>query len=179
MSRIAKTPMIIPAGVEVSVSGESFTVKGKKGTLTKNFSLDKVDVSVEGTTVVFTPKDLKTPFGRAIWGTTAAHMRNLIEGVTNGYEKKLIVEGVGFKVALKGETLDLALGFSHPVILEIPADLTVTAVKNTITIAGIDKELVGSFSAFVRSHKKPEPYKGKGIRYHDEVVRRKQGKKTA
>jgi large subunit ribosomal protein L6 len=103
----------------------------------------------------------------------------MIAGVTTGYEKKLILEGVGFKSAVSGNMLDLALGFSHPVKLEIPAGLTITAEKNVITISGIDKEQVGQFSAYVRSLKKPEPYKGKGFRYDDEVIRRKQGKKSA
>jgi large subunit ribosomal protein L6 len=103
----------------------------------------------------------------------------MIAGVTEGFTKKLILEGVGFKSAVNGNMLDLALGFSHPVNLDIPSELTVTADKNIITITGIDKEKVGQFSAFVRSLKKPEPYKGKGFRYDDEVIRRKQGKKSA
>jgi large subunit ribosomal protein L6 len=103
----------------------------------------------------------------------------MMEGVTKGFEKKLILEGVGYKSAVSGKNLDLALGFSHPVKIEIPEGLTVTADKNLITITGTDKELVGQFSAYVRSLKKPEPYKGKGFRYDNEVIRRKQGKKSA
>jgi large subunit ribosomal protein L6 len=103
----------------------------------------------------------------------------MIAGVTTGYEKKLILEGVGFKSAVNGNKLDMALGFSHPVNVEIPAGITATAEKNVITISGIDKETVGQFSAYIRSLKKPEPYKGKGFRYDDEVIRRKQGKKSA
>ena len=118
-------------------------------------------------------------FSRSLLGTYASHIKNMIVGVTTGYEKKLILEGVGFKSAVSGKSLDLALGFSHPVKVEIPEGLAVTADKNLITISGIDKEKVGQFSAYVRSLKKPEPYKGKGFRYDNEVIRRKQGKKSA
>jgi large subunit ribosomal protein L6 len=120
-----------------------------------------------------------TVFHRSYVGTVASHIRNMVKGVTDSYTKKLILEGVGYKSNVAGSSLDLALGFSHPVKIEIPQGLTVTADKNIITITGIDKELVGQFSAYIRSLKKPEPYKGKGFRYDNEVIRRKQGKKSA
>jgi large subunit ribosomal protein L6 len=177
MSRIGKQQLEIPAGVEVKVVDGVLTVKGPKGTLSKNVR-SEVTFNIEGNTVTFTPKDEEI-FTRSLWGTYASHTKNMIEGVSKGFEKKLILEGVGFKSAVSGNTLDLALGFSHPVKVEIPAGISATAEKNVITISGIDKETVGQFSAYVRSLKKPEPYKGKGFRYDDEVIRRKQGKKSA
>ena len=117
-------------------------------------------------------------FSKSLWGTYASHLLNMIAGVQNPYQKKLILEGIGFKSEVKGKDLNLALGFSHPVIVKIPEGITATAEKNNITITGIDKELVGNFAASVRALKKPEPYKGKGMRYEGEVIRRKQGKKT-
>ena len=117
-------------------------------------------------------------FSKSLWGTYASHIKNMIIGVQTPYQKKLILEGVGFKSEVKGKELNFSLGFSHPVIVSIPEGITATAEKNNITITGIDKELVGSFTAAVRALKKPEPYKGKGMRYENEVIRRKQGKKT-
>ena len=177
MSRLAKTPIAIPAGVTVTVSGDIVTIKGPKGELVKTFR-PEVTAQVVDDTIVLTKKG-DSVFVRSLWGTVGSHVRNMMEGVTKGFEKKLILEGVGFKSAVAGNILDLALGFSHPVKIEIPAGLTVTAEKNIISISGIDKESVGQFSAYVRSLKKPEPYKGKGFRYDDEVIRRKQGKKSA
>lgn len=177
MSRLAKTPIEILAGVSVVVTGNTVTIKGPKGELSKTFS-PEVTVAVVDNTIVLTKKG-DSVFARSLWGTVGSHVRNMMEGVTKGFEKKLILEGVGFKSAVVGTLLDLALGFSHPVKIEIPTGLTVTAEKNIISISGIDKELVGQFSAYVRSLKKPEPYKGKGFRYDDEVIRRKQGKKSA
>lgn len=177
MSRLAKTPIEILAGVTVTVSGNTVTIKGAKGELSKTFS-PEVTAEVVDNTIVLTPHG-NNVFVRSLWGTVGSHVRNMMEGVTKGFEKKLILEGVGYKSAVVGNVLDLALGFSHPVKIEIPAGLTVTAEKNLISISGIDKEMVGQFSAYVRSLKKPEPYKGKGFRYDDEVIRRKQGKKSA
>jgi large subunit ribosomal protein L6 len=177
MSRLAKNPIEIVAGTTVMVSGDTVTIKGPKGELVKTFRPEVV-VEVVDNTIVLTKKG-DNVFVRSLWGTIGSHVRNMMEGVTKGFEKKLILEGVGFKSAVVGNTLDLALGFSHPVKIEIPAGLTVTADKNIINISGIDKESVGQFSAYVRSLKKPEPYKGKGFRYDDEVIRRKQGKKSA
>ncbi len=175
MSRIGKKPVIIPAGTEVSVVGGIISVKGPRGTLSRPFGGEVSPVVADGAVVVSLNKN--TPAGRALWGTTAAHISNMVSGVNKAFEKKLVVEGIGFKSAVKGLTLELALGFSHPVVVAIPTDLKVTAEKNVITISGSDIEKVGQFAASIRELKKPEPYKGKGIRYDGEVIRRKQGKK--
>ncbi len=178
MSRIGKQTVNIPSGTEVKLSGTILTVKGPKGTLTRDFP-GMVTIHINGSEITFTPNKVGDRTVGALWGTYASHVKNMVIGVNNGYTKTLILEGVGFKSDVAGTTLNLALGFSHPVKVTIPAGLTVTAEKNNITISGIDKELVGQFSASVRSLKKPEPYKGKGFHYLGEVVRRKQGKKAA
>jgi large subunit ribosomal protein L6 len=177
MSRIGKQIIAIPEKTDVSVSGKVVTVKGPLGTLSRPLR-DDIEVKVENNTVSFIPKT-NTPFSRALWGTYASHVINMIKGVNAPYTKKLIVEGVGYKWEVAGKNINLALGFSHPVIVPIPEGLTVVTDKGTMTISGIDKEMVGQFSANIRALKKPEPYKGKGIRYDDEVIRRKQGKKAA
>ena len=177
MSRVGKQQLIIPEKTEVTYSEGILRVKGPLGTLEKVLA-DYVTIVIENGMVTFAQKG-DDPFSKAIWGTYASHVKNMIAGVNTPYVKKLILEGVGFKSEVKGTDLHLALGFSHPVIVKIPTGLTVTAEKNNITITGIDKELVGSFSASVRAMKKPEPYKGKGFRYDGEVIRRKAGKKTA
>ena len=178
MSRIAKQPIPIPAGTTVTLADGVFTVKGPKGTLTRAVKPDVV-ILIDADNVVLKPKDDTSIFSRALWGTYASHVKNMFAGVTAGYSKKLILEGVGFKSEVKGKDLVLALGFSHGVNVAIPEGLTVTAEKNVITVSGIDKEMVGQFAAKVRAMKKPEPYKGKGFRYEGEVIRRKQGKKAA
>lgn len=177
MSRVGKNPIIIPEKTEVTQNGSVLTVKGPLGALSRDFRKE-VDVVVSSNEIQVSPtKD--TIFARALWGTTAAHIRNMVHGVNTLFVKKLIVEGVGFKSAVSGNEIVLNLGFSHPVPLEIPKGLTVTAEKNIITVSGIDKEVVGAFAALMRSKKKPEPYKGKGIRYEKEIVRRKEGKKSS
>lgn len=178
MSRIGKQTVIIPAGTEVKLTGTNLSVKGPKGTLTRDFP-GLVTIHIQGNEITFTPNKEGDRKVNALWGTYASHVKNMIIGVNEGYSKKLILEGVGFKSEVAGKVLNLALGFSHPVKINIPEGLIVTAEKNNITVSGIDKELVGSFTAQVRANKKPEPYKGKGFRYHDEVIRRKQGKKAA
>ncbi len=177
MSRIGKQEIQIPAGVEVKKEGVVLTVKGPKGTLTKNFR-DDITIKIADKLITL---DIKRndKFSKSLWGTYASHIKNMIAGVQTPYSKKLILEGVGFKSEVKGKELVFALGFSHPVVVKIPEGITATAEKNNITITGIDKELVGSFTAAIRALKKPEPYKGKGMRYEGEVIRRKQGKKTA
>lgn len=176
MSRLAKKPLTIPNGVEVTAQGRVLTVKGSKGTMTRELPVG-ITASVEGGAISLTPgKELSN---HALLGTYVSHLKNMMHGVSTGYEKKLILEGIGFKSEVKGQNLVLSLGFSHPVSVPIPKGITVTAEKNLITFAGIDKELVGQFSASIRSLKKPEPYKGKGFRYEDEVIKRKEGKKTA
>lgn len=178
MSRIGKQTIEIPKQTEVSISDDGvLTVKGPKGELTRAFR-PHVDFAIGESEIHLTPKRTGK-FGRSIWGTYASHVKNMITGVNQPYEKKLVVEGVGFRSKVDGENLVLTVGFSHPVEMEIPDGLTVTAEKNVISIMGIDKELVGSFTAQVRATKKPEPYKGKGIRYEGEIIRRKEGKKAA
>jgi len=176
MSRIGKQEIQIPQGVKISQNGAVFTVVGPKGTLTKNFK-DDVVITITDKVVNLTIKR-NDKFSKSLWGTYASHIKNMITGVQTPYQKKLILEGVGFKSEVKGKDFNFALGFSHPVIVKIPEGITATADKNNITITGIDKELVGSFTAAIRALKKPEPYKGKGMRYEGEIIRRKQGKKT-
>ncbi len=176
MSRIAKKPIAIPEKTEVSYSAGVLTVKGPLGTLTKTLR-PEIEVKVENKEVTLTPLRNSLDI-LALWGTYGSHLKNMLAGVNTLYQKKLIVEGIGFKSDVKGKELTMALGFSHPVKVIIPDTLKVTAEKNVITITGMDCEEVGQFAAKVRSLKKPEPYKGKGIRYDDEVIRRKQGKKS-
>lgn len=177
MSRIGKKPLLIPTNTEVTVLDSLVTVKGPKGELKLSYRPENVNISIEDGIVVTSPvkDDVEC---RSLWGTYASHIGNMIQGVNELYEKKLIVEGVGFRAALAGNKLTMQLGFSHPVEIEVPSDLEVLVEKNDITIKGISKESVGQFTASVRANKKPEPYKGKGIRYSDEIVRRKEGKKT-
>jgi large subunit ribosomal protein L6 len=177
MSKIGKQIIQIPAGVKVTQNMGTLTVVGAKGTLTKNFR-DDITITINADTVTLAPKR-NDKFSKSLWGTYASHIKNMIAGVTTPYVKKLILEGVGYKSEVKGKDFHFALGFSHPVVVKIPETLTATAEKNNITITGVDKELVGSFTAMLRALKKPEPYKGKGMRYEKEVIRRKQGKKTA
>ncbi|MDD5318205.1 MAG: 50S ribosomal protein L6 [Candidatus Pacebacteria bacterium] len=176
MSRIGKKIITIPANTTVTVDGGRVTIKGPKGELTRTFR-DSVEVKVEGNTVILNPKrnDIAT---RALWGTYASHLINMMEGVTALFTKKLIIEGIGYRAEVAGADLTLIIGFSHPVKVAIPKELKVTSEKGVITIVGADKETVGEFAATIRSWKKPEPYKGKGIRYEGEVIRRKQGKKS-
>lgn len=177
MSRIGKKPIAIPTGTTVTITGNSLSVKGSLGTIVKDFK-PIISVAVVDNTLVFTPnrKDGST---MALWGTYASHASNMIKGVSTPFMKKLIIEGIGFKAEVKGEDIVLNLGFSHPVKMKIPKGLTVKSEKGLVSISGIDVELVGQFAASIRDLKKPEPYKGKGIRYEGEVIRRKQGKKTA
>ena len=177
MSRTGKLPIPIPAGTEVSVVSNELVVKGKGGTLHRALH-PAISVAVDNVIVTVTPRE-KTRLARALWGTYAAHIRNMISGVNQPFMKKLQVEGIGYRAELSGKQLKLLIGFSHPVLITIPEGITVAVEKNIITISGADKERVGGFAATVRDTKKPEPYKGKGIRYEGEVVREKQGKKAA
>lgn len=176
MSRIGKQKIVIPENTKVTRDGGLFTIEGPQGTLTREFR-DEIDISIEGAEINLKPHR-NDAFSRALWGTYASHLKNMIQGVNAPYEKKLIVEGVGFKSEVSESELVLSLGFSHKVHVVIPEALTVSAEKNVITVSGIDKELVGGFAAKVRALKKPEPYKGKGIHYEGEVIRRKAGKKV-
>jgi large subunit ribosomal protein L6 len=177
MSRIGKKEIKIPAGTEVVVTQGEVSVKGKGGTLTRALH-PAIAVAVENGEVKVTPKD-NSRLARALWGTYAAHMRNMIAGVNTPFVKRLQVEGIGYKAELSGKQLKLTVGFSHPVVVSVPDGLTVAVEKNIIVVTGADKDQLGEFAASVRAVKKPEPYKGKGIRYEGEVVRMKQGKKVA
>lgn len=178
MSRVGKQIVEIPNGTDVNLAGGVITVKGKKGELKKDLKTDVVAVNINGSEITFAPQK-DSNFAKALWGTYASHVKNMIKGVNEGFEKKLLVEGVGYKWEVSGKNVKMSLGFSHEVLVPIPEGLTVTVEKSTMTISGIDKELVGLFSAKIRDYKKPEPYKGKGIRYDGEFIRRKQGKKSA
>jgi large subunit ribosomal protein L6 len=179
MSRLAKKPVIIPEKTDVTFAGGVLTVKGPLGTLSKTIRpVVSIVVDAAAKTVTLTPVDGSIA-ARAMVGTYVSHLKNMIEGVHKLYEKKLVVEGIGYKADIKGKDLVLALGFSHLITMTIPADLNVKSEKGQVTVTGIDVEKVGQFAADIRAHKKPEPYLGKGVHYIDEVVRRKQGKKAA
>ena len=178
MSRIGKKIISIPQGVTVSLNKGMITVKGPKGEIKKDFNIDLIRINIADDTITSEPIR-NDKFSNAIWGTYMSHIENMIAGSEKSFEKKLIIEGVGFKWEVKADKLQLNVGFSHPVFVDIPADLTITAEKGNLTITGIDKESVSRFAMQVRKIKKGEPYKGKGIRYVDEVLRRKQGKKSA
>jgi large subunit ribosomal protein L6 len=177
MSRTGKLPIKIPAGTEVSVASGELTVKGKGGTLKRAMHpAIKIEVA-NGEAVVSQAQN--TRLARALWGTYAAHVRNMVAGVNTPFQKRLDVQGIGYRAELSGKQLKLQVGFSHPVMMAIPEGITTTVEKNIISISGANKEQVGQFAASIRAVKKPEPYKGKGIRYEGEVVRQKQGKKAA
>lgn len=176
MSRLGKQPIVLPSGVTASFTSGVFTMKGPKGELARTFT-DDVAITLDGQTITLAPAR-DTDHARALWGTYAAHLHNMLHGVTEGFEKKLEIEGVGYRAEVKGDALVLAVGFSHPVAHTIPQGITVTVEKNLITVAGVDKDAVGQFAAVVRATKKPEPYKGKGIHYVGEYILRKQGKRA-
>ena len=176
MSRIGRAPIAVPAGVEIKIEDNNLvTVKGPKGTLTQQFHPNMI-IKQEGAEVHVTrPNDLKE--NRSLHGLTRTLLHNMVVGVTDGFKKTLDVNGVGFRVAMEGGKLVMNLGFSHQVIMEVPQGLTVeTPSANQIVVSGFDKQLVGQFAANVREKRPPEPYKGKGIKYSDEVIRRKVGK---
>ncbi len=177
MSRLAKKPIIIPEKTEVTLEGDTVTVKGPLGTLSRKFP-HVVEVKKEGNTMNVSLRVIHREH-KALPGTVVAHIKNMIAGVNTLFEKKMFIEGVGYKADVKGTELVMALGYSHPVILPIPAGLTMKTEKGSMTVSGINKEDVGAFAAKIRSWREPEPYKGKGIRYSDEIIRRKQGKKSA
>lgn len=176
MSRLGKKGIKANDQTEIKFEAGLLSVKGPKGSIAREFRPD-IEIKIDGHNIELIPQKENNQT-RALWGTYASHIKNMIKGVNEGFEKKLILEGVGFKSQVNGDKLVLALGFSHPVEVLVPAGLSVKAEKNVLTIGGVDKELVGSFAAKVRALKKPEPYKGKGFRYFDEVIRRKQGKKS-
>lgn len=175
MSRIGRMPIAVPAGVTVDIAeNNQVTVKGPKGTLERILPLE-MDIKLESDTITVTrPNDLKKM--KSLHGLTRTLINNMVVGVTNGYEKKLEVNGVGYKVQKQGKKLTLALGYSHPVEMEDPEGIESIVEGNSITIKGINKEKVGQYAAEIRDKRRPEPYKGKGIKYADEVIRRKVGK---
>ena len=178
MSRIGRKPIAIPAGVKVTVDGNNVTVAGPKGTLNSTFH-PNMTIAVEGDTVVVSRPDDENE-NKALHGLTRSLLHNMVVGVTDGFEKTLEINGVGYRCAKSGKVLTLNLGYSHPVTVEDGEDYTLEAPNpNTIIVKGIDKQVVGQVAAVIREKRLPEPYKGKGIKYADEVIRRKEGKTGA
>ena len=176
MSRIAKNPIIIPKDVEINLDGQQITVKGKKGTLISSLH-KKVQINFESG-VINVEYDRNDKLVNAQSGTTRAIINNMVHGVNIGFEKKLVLVGVGYRAQSKDKLLNLALGFSHPIEYEIPNGIVIeTPTQTEIVIKGCDKQIVGQVAANIRSYRPPEPYKGKGIRYSDEVIVRKEAKK--
>ncbi len=175
MSRIGKLPIPVPAGVTVTVNGQTAEVKGPKGSL--NLVLHRhIQIAQADNQLTISVKHPDHQDDRALWGLWRMLIANAVTGVTTGFQVKLEINGVGFKAAVSGQKLTLNLGFSHPIEFMVPEGVTVTVEKNTMTVSGIDKQLVGETAAKIRRFKEPEPYKGKGIKYSDEVIRRKAGK---
>jgi large subunit ribosomal protein L6 len=178
MSRIGKQPVSIPDKVKVSVNGGTVLVEGPKGKVEKTFA-PVVKVTVADKKVTFAPAD-DSRFAKAMYGTARSVVAGMVKGVTDGYVKELEIQGVGFKANLKGSQLDLALGYSHPILMEIPAGIKLTVTDQTkLKVEGADKQLVGAVTAEIRGYYPPEPYKGKGVRIVGERVRRKEGKTVA
>ena len=177
MSRVGNAAIAIPSGVSVTRNGNEITVKGAKGELATSVSSDVI-VEIGETEMTVSPVSKKTVFGRSIWGTTRANLNNMVKGVSEGFSRKLEINGVGYRAAMAGNKLQLNLGFSHPVEMEVPAGLSVALDGNTkIEITGFDKQLLGQFAAEIRGKRPPEPFKGKGVKYADEYIVRKEGKK--
>lgn len=177
MSRIGKQPVTIPEKVQVTMDGNLIKVKGPKGELEFTHH-DNVTVTIDNNQIEVKPID-ETKKSRSLWGLTRTLVNNMVVGVTDGFEKNLEFNGVGYRAAVSGKTLTLNLGYSHPINYELPEGLEAKVNKNTITVAGIDKALVGFAAAKIRSFRGPEPYKGKGIKYADETIIRKAGKTGA
>jgi len=175
MSRIGKKIVEIPAGVTITNADNTLTVKGPKGELTRSVNA-LVNIIIEDNTVRVDVQNKEDKKERALWGTFAAHIQNMVTGVTEGFKKQLEINGVGYKVALQGKDLKVEAGYSHPVIYPQRTGVNFSVEKNLITVEGADKELVGQVASEIRKIRKPEPYKGKGIKYIDEVIRRKAGK---
>ena len=176
MSRVGNAPVKVPSGVTLTMSGKEMVAKGAKGELNLAIS-DFVEVTISDEAVNVAPKR-KDKFGRSIWGTTRANIQNLLTGVSEGFTRNLEISGVGYRAAMQGNKLQLNLGYSHPVVMDVPAGLNVAVDGNTkIAITGSDKQLLGQFAAEVRAKRPPEPFKGKGVKYADEYIVRKEGKK--
>ncbi|MGO4525310.1 50S ribosomal protein L6 [Microvirga sp. 2MCAF35] len=176
MSRVGKKPVTVPSGVTATVDGQMVKVKGSKGEL--SFLVpEEVSVALESGAVSVNPRD-ESKTARSKWGMSRAQVANLVEGVSKGFEKRLEINGVGYKAAVAGKVLKLSLGYSHDIDYAIPAGVTITTPKPTeIIVAGIDKQVVGQTAAEIREYRGPEPYKGKGVKYSDEFIFRKEGKK--
>ncbi len=177
MSRIGKQSIQIPDGVEIKINNNLILAKGPKGELSRELHPD-INAEIKDKEILVTLKEDKKD-NNVIWGTYRALISNMVTGVNKGFEKRLLFEGIGFKAAVNGNKLVLSLGFSHPIEIDAPKDVTFKVEKNTINISGPNKDLVGQVTADIRALKKPEPYKGKGIRYEKEVIKRKAGKKAA
>jgi large subunit ribosomal protein L6 len=176
MSRIGKRPIAIPAGVTVSLDGQTVSVKGPKGQLSWTV-VDEIEVKQEGSDLLLTPRD-ESKRARGMWGLSRSLVANMVHGVTQGYEETLELVGVGYRAAMKGQALSMQLGFSHDVDIPPPAGISFAVPRQTeVKISGIDKQQVGEIAARIRRMRPPEPYKGKGVRYSGERVRRKEGKK--
>ena len=177
MSRIGKKPIVVPAGVTVTVEGNKATVKGPKGTLVKEFNKD-ITIRLEGNEIIVERPNDEIEM-RALHGTTRALLHNMVVGVSEGFKKVLNLVGVGYRAAVQGKGLELSLGYSHPVKIDPVENITFAVEKNTtIIVEGIEKDVVGQVAGNIRSKRAPEPYKGKGVKYADEVIRRKEGKKS-
>lgn len=177
MSRVGKYPVEVPQGVTVAIDGDVITAKGKLGELSFNLSPELVETKIEDGKVVVSPKSTSKK-ARMMWGTTRARINNLVKGVSEGFSKNLDIVGVGFRAAMQGDTLLLNLGLSHDIMYPIPAGITVKVPSPTqVEISGTDKQVVGQIAAELRSFRKPEPYKGKGVKYTTETILRKEGKK--
>ncbi len=176
MSRIGKKPVEMPAGVSATQSGQSIEVKGPNGT--RGFTAtDDVTLKIDGNVISVTPRG-NSKRARQQWGMSRTQIANLVQGVTGGFKKELEINGIGYRAALQGNVLKLSLGYSHDVLFDIPSEVTITVPKNTIIIVeGNDQQIVGQVAANIRAWRKPEPYKGKGIKYKDEFIFRKEGKK--
>ncbi|MFA6376670.1 MAG: 50S ribosomal protein L6 [Candidatus Paceibacterota bacterium] len=177
MSRIGKKPIIIPVGVDVTVNGGAVSVKGPKGMLSREFGSDVLITKEDGVLSVAAANESKV--ARALWGTVRMHLANMVEGTANNFNCQLQIEGIGYRAAVDGGKLVLNMGFTHPVTIEAQEGIAFKVEKNIVTITGYDKELVTQLAARIRRVRPPEPYKGKGIRYVGEVVRKKVGKKAA
>lgn len=176
MSRVGKYPVDLPQGVQVAIAGNILSAKGRLGELKMPLS-DLVETKVDGNKIVVAPKS-KEPRSRMMWGTTRALIACMVRGVSQGYSKSMEITGTGYRAAVSGKNLELNLGFSHPVVFAIPDGIKVTCERPTaIKVEGVDKRLVGQVAAEIRGFRPPEPYKGKGVRYADEQIRRKEGKK--
>jgi len=176
MSRIGKKPILIPEGVEVRIEGQKVVIKGPKGEILREIR-PEIRIEVNENKIFLSPQ-IETKKTKAFWGLTRALIFNMTEGVTEGYEKKLEIEGLGFRAVLEGENLQLYVGFTHPIKIEAPQGIKFSIEKNIITVSGADIEKVSQIAAKIRKVKPPEPYKGKGIKYLGEVIRRKVGKKA-